>query len=108
MSRHLVEHGWGDLAGKLKIWRRSQLRRVDVEPVVVSPHNGKLHIPAICSVEIALFESCFQEWAVVILVLSEDESRDRGTIGCSNLFSEDFWIELVLVAPERQLGLFVV
>ena len=87
--------------------QRLRARRMDVDPVMVGPHEGELDALIVFGVQVAALEAVLQKGAVVVIVPVKDKGVDAVFRGGFYFFGHHLWIGFILVAPQRRLWLLV-
>jgi len=80
---------------------------VDVDPIVVGPHEGKVQTADIARLEEALFQAALEERPVFVVIPIKDEVIDAVVGRGINFALHDTRIRLVLVSPDGNLRLFM-
>ena len=103
----LVPGGRGDLAGVEQLDLVRRVVALDVEPVVIGPHQAELDAAVVRGLQKAPLQRALQVGAVVVVIPVEDEGIDAVVGGGVNLLGHDLGIGFVGVAPKRDLGLLM-
>src|SRR6476469_980926 len=85
-----------------------QLGRMDIDPVVIGPHQSELETPVVARLQKSTLTATGQERAILIPVPIEDKAVDAMVRRGVYLPGENCWIGLGIVAPGRYLRLYVV
>ena len=81
---------------------------VDVNPVVIGPHQTKIDPIDVAGLEEALLQTTLKKRPVLVVVPVKKEVIDAMIHGRIDLFLHHFGLGLILMAPDRNLGLLVV
>ena len=75
--------------------------------IVIRPHEEEFDLVVVAGLEEAIVDALLQEWLVVVPVPVEDQHVDPVAGGGGDFLFHDARVGLVLVAPERDIGLLV-
>ena len=81
---------------------------VDIDPVVIGPHEGKIDPIDVTGLEEPLLQTTLKKRPVLVVVPVKNKMIDAMIHGRTDLFLHHFWTRFVFVPPERDLGLLVV
>jgi len=81
---------------------------VDIDPVVIGPHEGKIDPIDVAGFEEALLQTTLKKRPVLVVVPVKEEVIDAMIRGRIDFFLHHFGLGLILMAPERNLGLLMV
>ncbi len=99
--------GGGDLPRKQQLLRCAAFVGVNLQPIVVRPHEGELQALVIGRLEKAPVDWAFQVRAVIVVVPIEDEGVDAVIGGGGDFLRHHLGIGFIAVSPQRYFGLLV-
>src|SRR6266508_5707930 len=104
---HLIECRARDGAGILEHGWNMQFGWVDINPIMVGPHQSKLETTIVWGLQIAPFQASLQKGAIVIVIPVEDEIVDTMIGRCVDLPGEYGRVRFILIAPARGFRLLM-
>lgn len=81
--------------------------RVDVEPVVVGPHEAEFELVDVRGSQEAVIQAVFEKRAVIVVIIVEDEVIDAVRGGVFDLLRHNGGVRFVGVAEDGHFGLAV-
>src|ERR1017187_5140285 len=96
-----------DTSGVEQFLRRTSAVGMDVEPIVVCPHQREIQPPIVPRLQKAMIDGTVQEWTVVVVVPVENERVDAMVCGRGYLLRHHRRVGFVRVSPKRNVWLVV-
>ena len=104
----ITEHLGGDLSGMEQLLAEVAPHRVDIDPVVIGPHQGKIDPIDVAGLEEALLQTTLKKRPVLVVVPVKEEVIDAMISGRIDLFLHHLGLGLILITPNWHLGLLMV
>ena len=104
----ITKHLGRDLPGIEQLLAKIAPHGVDIDPVVIGPHEGKIDPIDVAGFEEALLQTTLKKRPVLVVVPVKKEVIDAMIRGHIDLFLHHLGLGLIFIAPRGDLGLLVV
>ena len=104
----ITKHLGRDLSRVEQLLAEVSPHRVDIDPVVIGPHQGEIDSIDVAGLEEPLLQTTLKKRPVLVVVPVKNKMIDAMIRGRIDFFLHHLGLGLILISPERNLGLLVV